>query len=52
MKSFELQYFRINDKGQEEHYYTVKLEDSIVVSTKQYKPLTFLAETNHIMTWK
>jgi len=44
MKTFELKYFRINDKGQEEHYYTVKLENAIVVSTKQYKPLTFLEE--------
>ena len=44
MKSFELQYFRINEKGQEEHYYTVKLEEAIVVATRQYKPLTFLPE--------
>jgi len=44
MKTFELKYFRINDKGQEEHYYTVKLGNAIVVSTRQYKPLTFLPE--------
>jgi len=44
MKTFELKYFRINEKGQEEHYYTVKLENAIIVTTRQYKPLTFLAE--------
>ncbi|NOQ30571.1 MAG: type VI secretion system tube protein Hcp [Helicobacteraceae bacterium] len=44
MKTFELKYFRINDKGQEEHYYTVKLENAIVVGTKHTKLLTFLPE--------
>lgn len=31
MKTFELKYFRISDKGQEEHYYTVKLTGAIPV---------------------
>jgi type VI secretion system secreted protein Hcp len=44
MKSFELDFYRINEKGQEEHYYTIKLEDAIIVKTHMYKPLTFLPE--------
>lgn len=32
MKTFELKYFRINDKGQEEHYYTTKLTGAIAVA--------------------
>ncbi|MEY4504690.1 MAG: hypothetical protein RL154_986 [Pseudomonadota bacterium] len=51
MSKFELKYFRINDKGQEEHYYTVKLEKAIVVTRNvakknikldEYKNLTDL----------
>ncbi len=36
-----LQFYRINEKGQEEHYYTIKLENAIIVNMKCYKPLTF-----------
>lgn len=43
-KTVELQYFRINEKGQEEHYFTIKLENAILVSMQAYKPLTFLEE--------
>ncbi|MCF8104191.1 MAG: Hcp family type VI secretion system effector [Desulfohalobiaceae bacterium] len=43
-KTVEVQYYRINDKGQEEHYFTVKMETAILVKMKAYKPLTFLEE--------
>lgn len=39
-----LQFYRINEKGQEEHYYTVKLENAIIVKMRCYKPMTFLEE--------
>ena len=41
---WQLDYHRINDKGQEELYYTVELENAIVVNLRQYKPMTFLEE--------
>ncbi len=44
LEEWELKLYRINDKGQEEHYYTVKLKDSIVVQTNYETPLTFLDE--------
>ncbi|MGM0417343.1 MAG: Hcp family type VI secretion system effector [Thermodesulfobacteriota bacterium] len=40
----EVDYYRINEKGQEEHYYTVKLQNAIIVSMTTYKPLTFLEQ--------
>jgi type VI secretion system secreted protein Hcp len=40
----ELHFYRINDKGQEEHYFTIKLEKAIIVNMKEYTPLTFLPE--------
>lgn len=44
LTNVELQFFRINDAGQEEHYYTIKLERAIIVQMKNYKPMTFLPE--------
>lgn len=41
----ELKLFRTNDKGQEEHYYTVKLSKAIIVTMREYTPLTFLPES-------
>ena len=41
---FELDFYRINDKGQEEHYYTIKLSNAIIVEMREYTPMTFLAE--------
>lgn len=41
---FELDFYRISDKGQEEHYYTMKLENAIIVKMRAYTPLTFLTE--------
>lgn len=40
-----LDFYRINDKGQEEKYYTVKLQDAIIVSAECYFPETFLEES-------
>ncbi|MCM2286443.1 MAG: Hcp family type VI secretion system effector [Desulfobacula sp.] len=38
----ELKFFRINEKGQEEHYYTIKVDNAIIVEMQEYTPLTFL----------
>ncbi len=40
MKTWQLDYYRINDKGQEELYFQVKLENAIVVAIEHYKPNT------------
>jgi len=40
----ELDFYRINEKGQEEHYYTIKMQDAILVQTRNYFPKTFLEE--------
>ncbi len=37
-----IQFYRINETGTEEHYYTIKLNDAIIVTLRNYKPLTFL----------
>ena len=37
-------FFTINDKGQEEKYYSVKLTKAIVTEAKEWFPPTFLAE--------
>lgn len=44
MKKFELKYYRITDKGQEEHFYTIKLEKAILVSVHLDTPETFKEE--------
>jgi type VI secretion system secreted protein Hcp len=41
---FELWFFRINDKGKEEQYFTIKLEKAVVVQMREYTPMTFLPE--------
>ena len=40
MKTWQMDYYRINDRGQEELYYQIKLEKAIVVSIRHYKPHT------------
>lgn len=35
---WEMKFYRISDTGNEEHYFTIKLEDAIVVSMKTYYP--------------
>lgn len=42
ISSFELDYYRINDKGQEEHYFTITLSNAIIVEMREYTPTTFL----------
>ncbi|MFP3999954.1 MAG: Hcp family type VI secretion system effector [Desulfobacterales bacterium] len=36
--------YRIDPTGAEEHYYTIKLEDAVIVEMEPYMPLAFLAE--------
>ncbi|OGP80590.1 MAG: type VI secretion protein [Deltaproteobacteria bacterium RBG_16_49_23] len=38
MDDVTLKYYRIDDTGKEEHYFTIKLEDAIVVSVKPWIP--------------
>ncbi len=40
----ELQQYRINEKGQEEKYFTVKLQDAIIVQSREWYPETFVEE--------
>jgi type VI secretion system secreted protein Hcp len=42
MKKWQLDFHQISEKGQEELYYTIQLENAIVVDVKYEKPLTFL----------
>ncbi|WP_298272616.1 Hcp family type VI secretion system effector [Geobacter sp.] len=44
LKDVTLKFYRITKQGTEEHYYTIKLEDAIVVSIKPYMPITLLGE--------
>lgn len=37
MKTVELKWYQINEKGQEENYFTTSLEDAIIVSVKAFK---------------
>ncbi|MDR2340370.1 MAG: Hcp family type VI secretion system effector [Deltaproteobacteria bacterium] len=39
-----LDYYRIKPDGTEEKYFTVKLEDAIVVNAREYTPETFLPD--------
>ncbi len=38
----EIQMFRINEKGQEEKYFTIKLQDAIIVESREWFPETFV----------
>lgn len=40
----EINMFWINEKGQEEKYFTIKLEEAIVVDAREWFPATFLEE--------
>jgi type VI secretion system secreted protein Hcp len=39
-----LEFYRITAKGLEQHYYTIRLVNAIAVSTRNFKPLTFVEE--------
>ncbi len=39
-----LDMYHITEQGKEEKYFTIKLENAIVVNTKEYYPATFLEE--------
>jgi type VI secretion system secreted protein Hcp len=45
MKTWEMKYFHISEKGQQEKYYSIKLEEAIVVSMRHYKPNTLDKES-------
>ena len=38
MKSVEMKYYRIKPEGEEEHYFTIKLSEAIIVSVKPWVP--------------
>lgn len=40
----ELKFYRITDAGKEEHYFTIKLEEAIIVEMQEHNPITFLEE--------
>jgi len=44
MEDVTIKWYRITKQGTEEHYFTHKLEDAIVVSVKPYMPATIVAE--------
>lgn len=39
-----IDYYRIKPDGVEEKYYTIKMEDAIIVSMREYTPMTFLPD--------
>ena len=45
LNSVEIQFYRIDENGAEEHFYTIKLEDAIIVSIKPKLPSCLEAET-------
>jgi type VI secretion system secreted protein Hcp len=42
-----IKYYRIDPGGKEEHYFTVKLEDAIIVNMEPYFPLTFAQDSDY-----
>ncbi|WP_295441439.1 type VI secretion system tube protein TssD [uncultured Thiodictyon sp.] len=40
----EIDYYRIKSDGTEEKYFTIKLEEAIIVTMREYTPMTFLPE--------
>lgn len=40
----EIDYYRIDESGVENKYFTIKLEAAIIVNAKHYKPMTFVEE--------
>ena len=45
----EIKFFHITEKGTEEHYFTIKLEQAIIVDIKANKPMVFLPENKPYM---
>ncbi|MDR1167057.1 MAG: Hcp family type VI secretion system effector [Deltaproteobacteria bacterium] len=42
--NLELDFYRIKEDGTEEKYFTIKVEEGIVVDLREYTPLTFLQD--------
>jgi type VI secretion system secreted protein Hcp len=40
----EVFYYRIKDTGEEENFFKIKMEEAIVVTMREYTPVTFLPE--------
>ncbi len=49
LENVTLKQYRIDPTGTEEHYYTVVLENAIVVEMKGYKPMSFMPENESYM---
>jgi type VI secretion system secreted protein Hcp len=45
MKKWQLDFYRIDEKGTEVLYFQVLLENAIIVNIRSFKPLTFLPES-------
>ncbi len=48
LKSVELKWYQINEKGQEENYFITALEDAIIVSMKSWKKNTLDPAFSHL----
>ena len=46
LKEVTLKWYRITKQGTEEHYFTHKLEDAIIVAIQPYMPMTLLPEND------
>ena len=44
LAKFILRFYRINDEGREEHYFTIQLEDAVIVSMTPSFPTAFLSQ--------
>ncbi len=40
MKTWQLEYYHIDEKGQEKNYYEITLENAVIVQMREYKPNT------------
>ena len=48
LKEVKFEFYRINKAGKEEKYYTIKLEDAIVVADRPWIPNTLLKENGDL----
>ena len=46
LKEVVLKWYRVSKLGTEEHYFTHRLEDAIIVAIQPYMPITFLPDSN------
>lgn len=48
LKNVEIKYFRVDEKGKQQHYFTQQLKDAIVVSMEPFVPHALDKENQHI----